>query len=164
MSDILEYILDREFDAPRELVWKAWSDPKILARWYGPGIETIIHEFDLKPGGIWRNEMIWGEKSDLSQMTFQEVIEGEKMTWHHSSTDADWNVIANPMMEGWPRTMLTTVTFEDAGGKTNVRLTMIPVDATEDEMAFFKSAMANMDGGWGSGYKIIDEILGEMQG
>lgn len=163
MSDLPTYILDRVFDAPRDMVWKAWTDPELLARWYGPGIETVIHKFDLKPGGVWLNEMKMGQKSDLSKMVFQEVVPEEKLVWQHSSTDADWNIIANPMMADWPRVLLTTVTFEAAGAQTNVRLTMVPLDATDAEIACFGEAMAGMDNGWGSGYKIIDEILAEMQ-
>ena len=56
MSELPEYVLERIFDAPRELVWRAWTDPELLQHWYGPGVETIIHEFDLKPGGAWLNE------------------------------------------------------------------------------------------------------------
>ena len=37
MSDVPTYVLEREFDAPRELVWKVWTDPELLPRWYGPG-------------------------------------------------------------------------------------------------------------------------------
>ena len=47
MSDLPEYILERVFNAPRELVWRAWTDPDVLHRWYGPGVETTIHRFDL---------------------------------------------------------------------------------------------------------------------
>ena len=43
--------------------------------------------------------MKWGEESDFSKMVFQEVIEPEKLVWHHSSTDKDWNIITSPMME-----------------------------------------------------------------
>lgn len=163
MSDVPEYLLDRVFDAPRDMVWRAWTDPELLARWYGPGVETIIHEFKLKPGGVWRNEMKWGEKSDLSKMTFQEVVPSEKMVWHHSSTDSDWNVISNPMMADWPRVLLTTVTFEDKGATTNVRLTQVPIDPTDAEIACFTKMMAGMDNGWGKGYSIMDEMFAEMQ-
>jgi len=48
VADLPEYVLDREFDAPRDMVWKAWTDPKLLSTWYGPNIETIIHKFDLR--------------------------------------------------------------------------------------------------------------------
>ena len=164
MSDMPEYVLEREFDAPRELVWKAWTDPELVARWYGPNIETVIHAFDLEAGGAWLNEMKMGDNSMFSKMVFQEVMAPEKMVWHHhSSTDADWNDIANPMMPGWPRLLLTTVTFQDDGDKTNVRLSQVPMEASDEEIACFAEAMSNMDGGWGSGYKIIDAILAELQ-
>jgi uncharacterized protein YndB with AHSA1/START domain len=164
MSELPEYKLDRIFDAPRELVWRAWTDPELLHRWYGPGAETIIHEFDLKPGGMWLNEMKWGGNSNFQKVVFQEVTPPEKMVWHHfSSTDSDWNNIANPMMADWPRLLLTTVTFEDMGDKTNVRLSQLPLEATDAEIACFAEAMANMDKGWGSGYAIMDELFVELQ-
>ena len=162
MSDLPVYMLDREFNAPRELVWRAWTDPKLVSRWYGPNIETIIHKFDLKPGGSWLNEMIWGENSDYSRMDFQEVTKHEKIVWHHCSTDAVWNVTPNAMMPDWPRVLLTTVEFEERGDKTNVRLTQVPMDATEAEITCFREKMANMDNGWGSGYKIMDEIFAKL--
>lgn len=163
MSDLPEYRVDRVFDAPRDMVWKAWTDPEILSTWYGPGVETIIHEFDLRPGGVWRNEMKWGEKSDLSKMEFQEVVAEEKLVWLHTSTDADWKVVSNPMMPDWPRRLLTTVTFEGKGETTNVRLTLVPVGATDTEIACFAEAMVNLDKGWGSGFNMLDGMLTEMK-
>ena len=164
MPDIPEYILDRVFDAPRELVWRAWTDPELLHQWYGPGVETVIHQFDLEPGGAWLNEMKFGEKSDYSRMDFKEVVPLEKIVWHHASTDADWNVAPNPMMPNWPRVLLTTVTFSDEGDKTNVRLSQVPIDASDEELACFAEMMSGMDGGWGKGYAIIDDILAALAG
>lgn len=163
MSDLPEYLLDRVFDAPREMVWRAWTDPDLLSRWYGPGVETIIHKFVLKPGGSWLNEMKWGDKSDRSKMVFQEIVPQEKLVWHHSSTDANWNTITSPMMADWPRVLLTTVIFEDLSDKTNVRLSQVPIDATDAEIACFAATMAGMDKGWGSGYQVMDDLLAELQ-
>lgn len=163
MSELPEYRLDRVFEAPRELVWRAWTDPEILHRWYGPNIETIIHKFDLKPGGSWLNEMKMGGNSDFSKMIFQEVDPPEKLVWHHSSSDSDWNIITSPMMADWPRVLLTTVTFEDMGDKTNVRLTQVPLEATDAELACFAAAMVHMDKGWGSGYAVMDKLFAELQ-
>jgi len=162
MSDLPEYILDRTFDAPREMVWKAWTDPELLPRWYGPNAETIVHEFDLKPNGLWLGEMKWGAISSFSKVVFQEVTSVEKLIWHHSTTDADWNITSNPMMPNWPRTLLTTVTFEEEGSKTNVRLSWIPLEATAVEIECFAGAMASLDQGWGSGYAQLDELLKEL--
>ncbi len=163
MSELPEYKIERIFDAPRELVWRAWTDPALLHRWYGPNVETTIHQFNLKAGGEWHNEMQWGDTRDYSKMAFQEVIEPERIVWHHSSTDADWNIITNPMMPNWPRVLLTTVTFEESDGKTTVRLTQVPLDATAAEIACFAGAMANMDHGWGAGFTILETMFAELQ-
>ena len=164
MSELPEYILDRIFNAQRDLVWQAWTDPELLRRWYGPGVETTIHKFDLKPGGSWLNEMKWGDNSHFSKMDFQEVTKPSRLVWHHySSTDSDGNTIPNPMMADWPKLLLTTVIFEDMGDKTKVRLSQVPLEATDAEIACFATTMTGMDKGWGSGYAIMDEIFAELQ-
>ncbi len=66
------------------------------------------------------------------------------------------------MMADWPRLLLTTVIFEDRGDKTNVRLSQLPIEATDAETACFAKVMAGMDKGWGSGYAIMDEMLVEL--
>ena len=162
MTDLPVYSITREFDAPRDMVWRVWTTPALLARWYGPGVETIIHEFDLRAGGVWRNEMKMRGMSMCSKMSFTEVIPGEKMVWEHASTDANWNIAPSPMMPDWPQVMLTEVIFAEANGKTTVTLTQTPMNASEAELACFAKMMSGMDNGWGSGYKIIDEILAEL--
>ena len=164
MSDRPEYVLERTFAAPLRLVWRAWTDPEILHRWYGPGAETIVHEFDLEPGGEWLNEMKWGDNSNYQKVVFQEVDEPNKLVWHHHScTDADWNDATNPMMANWPRLLLTTVTFAEEGDGTKVRLAQTPLEATDDEVSCFAEVMSNMDKGWGVGYTMLDNILEELQ-
>lgn len=163
MSERPEYVLDRVFEAPRDMVWRAWTDPKLLSRWYGPNVETIIHKFDLKPGGLWLGEMKWGGKSNFSVVVFQEIVPLERLVWHHSSSDSEWNIIANPMMADWPRVILTVVTFEDMGIKTKVRLTWAPHEATDAENACFAGAMDRMGKGWEAGYALMDELFRELQ-
>jgi uncharacterized protein YndB with AHSA1/START domain len=82
MADLPIYVLDHVFAAPRVLVWKSWTDPNLLRRWYGPNVETIIHKFDLRVGGEWLNEMKWGSNSDFSKMSFHEVVPLQKLVWH----------------------------------------------------------------------------------
>ena len=163
MTDLPEFVLDREFVAPRELVWRAWTDPKYLHHWYGPGVETVIHKFELEPDGVWLNEMKMKNDSNFQKVVFQEVTKPEKIVWHHCSADSDWNIAANPMMPDWPRILLTTVTFAEFGDQTNVRLSQIPLDATDAEIACFAKMKDGMSGGWGGGYTIIDEVLAELK-
>ena len=168
MSDVAEYSIDRDFNAPRDLVWQAWTKPEILSRWYGPNVETIIHEFDLKPGGIWRNEMKWGDNSKYSKMIFETIDAPVKIAWREFSTDEKGEVISNPMMPDWPREFLIASTFTEKAGAdkavTTVQLTITPLNASDAEIACFKQAMANMSKGWGAGFGVLDSLLAELTG
>ena len=163
MSDLPTYVLERVFDAPRELVWKTWTDAEFLSRWYGPGVETVIHKLDVKPGGLWLLEMKMGANSGFQRVEYVEVSQPERLVWLHSNADADWNISSNPMMTDWPRILLTTVTFEEEGGKTKLRLTWVPHEASEAELTCFAAAIGGMDKGWGSGMDLLAEILAELQ-
>jgi len=163
MSELPTYVLEREFDAPRALVWKAWTDPNLLARWYGPNVETIIHRLDVKPGGLWLNEMKMRSRSSYQRSEFTEVVAPERLVCLMSNTDADWNIAANPMMADWPRVLLTTVTFAETGGGTRLRLTWAPHEASEAEIACFAAAIEGMGKGWSAGMDLLAEILTELQ-
>ena len=116
MTDLQTYVLERTFDASRELVWRTWTEPEFLARWYGPNVETIVHQLDVRPGGKWLNEKKWGDNSHYQRVEYTEVTPPERLVWLHAVSDADWNISANPMMPDWPRILLTTVSFADTDG------------------------------------------------
>ena len=163
MTDLPTYVLERTFDAPRELVWKTWTDPQLLALWYGPRVETIVHRLQLRPGGLWLVEMKWGGKSNYQRIEYTEGVPPERLVWLHASADADWNIIASPMMKDWPRVLLTTVTFEQAGTRTKVRLTWVPHQASAAEIACFAGAIAGADKGWAAGMELLAKLLAELQ-
>ena len=98
MSELPTYVLERVFDAPRELVWRTWTDPELLPRWYGPRVDTIVHKLDLRPGGLWLVEMRWGGTSHYQRVEYVEVAAPDRLVWLHSNADAGWNIAANPMM------------------------------------------------------------------
>lgn len=168
MNDVPTYVLEREFDAPRELVWKTWTDPELVARWYGPNVETIVHKMETKPGGLWLVEMKWGDASKgvtsrYERIEYTEVTPPSRLVWLQSVTDADSNWAPNPMMPDWPRVLLTVVTFEADGDRTKLRLTWTPHEASEAERACFAGAMANLDKGWGAGMAVLEDLLAELQ-
>lgn len=163
MSALPTYVLDRTFDAPPELVWKAWTEPSLFARWYGPNVETIVHQLDLHPGGLCLVEMRWGGASSYQRIAYSEVAPPEKLVWLHSNADAAWNVAANPRMPDWPRVLLTTVTLARDGDRTHLRLTWVPHEATAAEIACFAAAMSGADRGWAAGMELLAGLLAEMQ-
>ncbi|MEM6576838.1 MAG: SRPBCC domain-containing protein [Pseudomonadota bacterium] len=163
MTDLPTYVLERTFNAPRELVWKTWTDPKLLARWYGPGVETVIHKLDVTPGGLWLNEMKMSERSGYQRAEYTEVSPPERLVMLMSNTDENWNIAANPMMPDWPRVLLTTVTFEEEDGATRMRLIWAPHEASAAEIACFAEAVDGMGRGWGAGMDLLETLLVELQ-
>ncbi|MEM7277836.1 MAG: SRPBCC domain-containing protein [Pseudomonadota bacterium] len=159
MSEKVTYVFEREFQADVQSVWQAMTTPEKLAHWYGPGVETHIHKFDLEVGGLWLNEMRWGEKSDYSKMEFRELQSPTTLEWRQSSTDKDWNDQPSQMMENWPQFFIVRIELTDKEGVTALRLSMRPDQATKAELACFEAAMSNMDNGWGAGFKLLAEMV-----
>jgi uncharacterized protein YndB with AHSA1/START domain len=163
MSDIAIYELERIFNAPRRLVWRAFTESELLSRWYGPGVETIIHKLTVEVGGLWLDEMRMGEKSHFERIEYIEVVPQERLVWLQSVTDGNWQSISNPMMPDWPSVMKAVVRFEDLGEQTKLHFTWVPHEATEAEMACFANAIEGLGKGWNAGMDAIEVILEELQ-
>ena len=138
------FTITRTFDAPRELVWKAWTEPKLFEKWFGPkGTTGQVKTLDLRPGGILHSS----------------VTPPSRLVWEHSFADAEGNLVRHPFQAAWPLKLLSTVIFEEAGGKTRITLTWTPLDATETEVKAFEDGMAGMSQGWGGCFDQLDEFL-----
>src|SRR3954464_2525826 len=83
-----EIVAVRVFDAPRELVYKAWTDPEHVAQWWGPnGFTNTIHEMDVRPGGVWRFIMHGPDGTDYkNEVEYLEVVKPELLVYLHEST------------------------------------------------------------------------------
>ena len=111
-----ELVITRIFDAPRSLVFKAWTEPQHLARWWGPrGFSVVSCEMDARTGGAYRFHMRGPDGNDhWPQGVFREVSEPERFVASWCWTDADGKARQ-------PETVLT-VTFDELGGKTRLTL------------------------------------------
>ncbi len=78
-----EIVISRVFDAPRELVWKAWTDPEQVVRWWGPrGFTTTVEEMDVRPGGVWKHVMHGPDGTDYpNKSVFTEVVKAERIVY-----------------------------------------------------------------------------------
>ncbi len=115
-----EIAATRIFDAPRDLVWRAWIDPKQIVQWWGPnGFTTTTYEMEVKPGGIWRFVMHGPDGRDYhNRITFLEVLAPERLVFRHGGGD-----------DVEPVNHTTTVTFADLGGRTRLEMRMLFVSA-----------------------------------
>lgn len=113
--------ITRVLNAPRELVWKVWTDPKHIAQWWGPdGFTNTIHKMDVRPGGVWDFIMHGPDGTDYKNVIqFDEVVEPARLVFTH---------VVTPHFR-------STVTFEDLNGKTKLTMTGVFESAEVREMA-----------------------------
>ena len=106
----------RVFDAPRELVWKVWTEPEHIAEWWGPnGFTTTTHKMEMKAGGVWRFVMHGPDGRDYqNKITYLEVVKPERLVYKHGGEK-----------EVEPVNFQVTVTFEEQDGKTKVDMRMV---------------------------------------
>jgi len=122
-----ELIITRIFDAPRELVWKAWTDPERVKRWWGPKNFTApVSKIDLRVGGTYLNCMRSPEGKDYwSTGVYREIVEPSLLVCTDSFADEKGKVVpaSHYGMEGdWPLELRISITFEETGGKTTMTL------------------------------------------
>ena len=104
-----EIVLERVFDAPRELVFQAWTDPRHVPQWMGPhGFTITTHAIDVRVGGMWRYTMHGPDGTDYpNRVVYQEITPPERLVYLHGE-DVDDD----------PGAFHVTVTFADEGGRT----------------------------------------------
>ncbi len=145
-----EFTITRVFDAPRELVFKAWTEGERLAHWWGPkGYKIRIAKLDFRPGGVFHYSMTtpagdewWGK------FVYREIVPPERLVFVNSFSDAQGGVTRAPMSPTFPLEMLSTITFTEHDGQTTVTLRAVPVNASEEESKTFAGMRESMQKGW----------------
>ncbi len=110
-SDARAIVGIREFDAPRELVFAAFTDPSHLAQWWGPnGFTTSTSSFEFRPGGVWRFVMHGPDGRDYqNRITFDEIVPPERIVYRHGGGE-----------DVEPVQFRQTILFADLGGRTRI--------------------------------------------
>lgn len=139
-----ELVITRVFDAPRALVFKMWTEPEHLARWWGPpGFTTISGRIGVRPGGTWFRVMRAPDGHEVRKRgVYREIVAPERLVFTYATEDAAGNL--------GPET-LVTVTFADFDGKTKLTL----------HQALFGSVASRDDhrGGWAGSLERFAEYL-----
>jgi uncharacterized protein YndB with AHSA1/START domain len=139
-----ELVITRLFDAPRELVFEAWTDPKHLAQWWGPRDYPAAQvKLDVRPGGAWRHCLRSTETgNDLwHRGVFREVVAPERLVFTFA-----WEEEGERGLE-----TLVTVTFADDGGKTRMTLRQTPFQSDGERDGH--------QGGWNSTFDRLADHL-----
>ena len=159
-----DFVLSRVFDAPRGLVWKAFTESRHLMHWWGPkGFKIVSCEVDLRPGGVFHYGMespdghkIWGK------ITYLEIVPPERIVHTMSFSDENRGVTRHPLASSWPLETLAVITLTEQDGKTTMTVRWMPHNATDEERATFDSSHDSMRQGWGGTMDQLDAYLARM--
>ena len=141
-------IITRIFDAPRALVFKAWTDPKHMARWWGPkGFTNPVCEVDARPGGVLRIVMRAPDGVEYPMSgVFREIVAPERLVFTAVAEDHE----GNHLLE-----VLTTVTFAEHGGKTKLTVQASAVALVPAAIQMIEG----MEAGWTQSLERLAEHL-----
>jgi uncharacterized protein YndB with AHSA1/START domain len=145
------FVICRTFNAPREKVWKAWTQREEMAKWWGPkGFSVQTGEMDFRPGGTYHycmkspgGEPLWGK------MFYREISEPSLLIFVNCFSDENGGITRHPYSsDPWPLEMLSTITFEEEKGKTKLTVKWVPINPTPEEAASFNAGRSSMTQGW----------------
>jgi uncharacterized protein YndB with AHSA1/START domain len=117
-----EIVVTRTFDAPRELVFEAFTDPRHVSQWWGPtGFSTETVHMDVRPGGTWQHVMRGPDGTAYPNfIRYQEVKRPERLSWAHGSAEGR-------------RRLPATVTLPTSASAEQVTLASVPDEGGEDQ-------------------------------
>lgn len=149
-ADKNAFVISRTFDAPRDVLWQAFTDPARMKHWWGPkGAKVLVSNMDLRPGGTYHYGMqmpdgmvMWG------RMIYREVAAPERLLFINSFSDESGGVSRHPLAPTWPLELFSRFTFEDLGDRTKLTVLWAPLSPTLEERAAFDAGHASMTGGW----------------
>lgn len=161
-----EFVITRVFDAPRELVFDAWTEPRHMAQWWGPRTFTNpVCEMDVRPGGAYRIVMRSPDGIEYPLTgVYREVVKPVRlvMTMDASEHPKEWHDLIDPHRAKDDHNpageMLSTVTFEEFQGKTKVTVrVLLKSAAVRDSMV-----KMGMNEGWSQSLDRLGELLAKI--
>ena len=158
-------ILIREYSAPRQLVFDAWTKPEHLKNWQFPfkGFTCEFTVADIKPGGSSLHKMTAPNGFEMWLLTkYEEITPPESLVFRQYNSNQHGEILPNPQMPNWPKEMQTTIRLEEMGSKTKLQLIWQPINPTKDEAEAFEASRSEHGKGWGGGLEQLDVYLGTL--
>ncbi len=156
------FAISRTFDAPRDLVFRMWTEREHLMQWWGPKGFTVFSLMnDFRPGGVMHYGMRMPDGGEMwGKWTYREIVTPERLVFINAFSDEQGGLSRHPGAPEWPQQMFLMVTFAEADGKTTVSVHSMPFEATGLERATFATGHASMQGGWTGTFNQLADYLG----
>ena len=159
-----DFVCFRTFNAPRNLVWKAWTSAEALGQWWGPKGATVrVINFDLRPGGMFHYAFAFQPGHEMyGRFVYREIVAPERLVFVNSFSDPDGGITRAPfpqLKDKWPLEVLNVMRLTELAGETTLTLRASPLNASEDEYAMFAGNIDSMRQGYGGTFDKLAEYL-----
>lgn len=155
-----DFVVTRTFDAPRDLVWKAWSEPERLAQWWGPKNCPIrISACEFRPGGLFLYSMTMGDATWWGRFVYREIEKPARLIFVNSFSNEKGDITRAPFSATWPLEILNHLTLSEQGDKTVLVLRGSPINPTDEESATFEGMFASLQQGFGGTFDQLEDYL-----
>ena len=160
-TNTTEFSTTRVFDAPRQLVFRAFTEPEHLMHWWGPkGFTWISAKLDLRPGGLFHYCMRSPDGHEMwGKFVYREIAPPQRIVFVNSFSDSDANTVRSPFNPNWPLEVLNIVTFAEHEGRTTVTLRGGPINATAAERKAFDTSHHLMEQGFAGTFDQLASYL-----
>ena len=155
------FIITRVFNAPRDLVWKAWSDAEQMQTWWGPkGCSIKVANFEFRPGGFFHYAMQFSNgQQTWGRFLYRDIATQERIAWLNSFSNEGCGITRAPFDQLIPLEILNEATFVEKAEKTTVTLHARPHGAAENERKVFEGMFASLNEGYGG---TLDKLAGTL--
>jgi len=158
-------ILTREYDAPIQLVFDAWTQVDHLKNWQFPqkGFTCEYLYADIKPGGSSLNKMTAPNGFEMWLLTkFEEINPPNNLVFRQYNSNESGDILPNPQMPNWPKELRTTINLDEVDGKTKLQLIWQPINPTKEEAEAFEVSRSEHNKGWGGGFEQLSIYLATL--
>ena len=155
------FLITRTINAPRDLVFKAWTDLEDFKHWWGPKGCTIgICKMDVRPSGTLLYSIRMPDGGEMrGKFVYREILPPDRLVFVNSFSDEDGNIVRAPFDPMWPLQVLNTVTFSEQFGQTILTFLGTPIDATAEEWQTFDSFLDSMHKGFSGTFDHLEGYL-----
>ena len=156
-----KFVLTREFDAPKELFFKACTQAEHLKKWWGPkGSELKAETVDIREGGKFHYEFTYANGPTMyGVLSYIEIKPYDRIVFTTSFADKNANPVKAPFAEEFPLIIQNTWTLTEKNGKTTLIMKIVPVNASQHEMDFFVGMFSSMEQGNNGMLDQLEEYL-----
>eukprot|EP00834_Sanchytrium_tribonematis_P007400 NODE_662_length_4925_cov_0.478243.p4 type:complete len:168 gc:universal NODE_662_length_4925_cov_0.478243:2954-2451(-) len=153
--------ITREYTAPRDLLFKCWTEIDRMAKWLAPsGSKVEYKRVEIRPGGTTHYSMVKGNNPKMwGKVEYREISAPEKLVYLQSFADENENVVAHPMAPAWPKRMLITIYFTQLQERSKMEFNYEPFEANESEITAFEKTVENVKQGWNMTFDHLDDYL-----